>query len=178
MVTDETWALIAPRPSRTRRTAVAASILLVMAVLAVTAWWAGAVVPRLSVTPTLVEPGGPAGSVRLHVWVRNEGLVRTEPWSISPGTTLPVRAVEPHAPDAGGELLSLPGEAETLPGGAGRPLILDLQVPCGPEPPDGSLEMVVYGPRGGHEIRLAWKDGRLPDWRHRVVEAACARSGG
>ncbi|MEW9529565.1 hypothetical protein [Microbispora sp. NPDC049125] len=165
--------MIAPRVSWRRRLAVIVSIVAVMALLAVAAWWSGAAVPWLSATPTLVEPGAVAGRVRLHVDLRNEGLVPATPSSISPGTTLPVRVVDPHdgMPDG---LLVLPRGGWTLPAGGARPLVLELDVPCGSEPGEWRLEMVAYGRESGYEVRVAWKDGPLPGWRRAVADMARA----
>jgi hypothetical protein len=176
VITDETWALIAPRRSERRRLSVTAAIVAVMAVLAVTLWWIGAAVPRLSATPTLVEPTTTTGRVRLHVDLRNEGLIQAGPSSISPGTTLPVRSIEPHhsgGPDAPADLLLLPREGWTLSGGTHRPLVLELDVPCGSATHLWRLEMVAFGPNGSTEVRIFWKDGPLPDWRRTVVDTAC-----
>ncbi|WP_141704186.1 hypothetical protein [Planobispora rosea] len=176
-INDETWARIAPRVSARRRPAVIVLIPIAMTVLAILAWGAGAVVPRLSATPTLVEPGAARGSVRLHVELRNEGLVQAQPSSVSPGTTLPVRSLKPHFP---GSPDGLPAEPRMLPvtgwalsGGARRTLVLELDVRCGSEPAGWRLEMVAYGPLSGYEVNIPWEDGRLPGWRRAVADAAC-----
>lgn len=178
MITDETWALIAPRRSGRRRPAVAASIVTVMTLLAITAWWSGAAVPRLSATPTLVERGASTGRVRLHVSLRNEGLIQARPSSISSGTTLPVRGIEPLSPGGQeGKTTAFPefsGNGWTLPAGASRPLVLELDVPCGSTTGLWDLEMVVYGPLSGYVVRVSWKEGPLPRWRGTVVRTACA----
>jgi hypothetical protein len=48
-----------------------------------------------------------------------------------------------------------------------------VDVSCGSEPNLWHLEMVAYGPNGGAEVSVSWKDGPLPGWRHAVVDAAC-----
>ncbi|MFF5209494.1 hypothetical protein [Streptosporangium sp. NPDC000396] len=171
-LTDETWALIAPRRTPRRRAVVTAFILAIMALLAVASWWTGIAAPRLSATPTLIEPGSAKHQVKVHVDLRNEGLVAATASSVSPGTTLPVRSIEPHLAD-GPEPLVLPGWGWELPAGTHRSLVLELDVPCGRPTGEWRLEMVAYGPTGGREVHVPWRTERLPDWQRTVLDTVC-----
>ncbi|WP_433254762.1 hypothetical protein ACQPYK_13400 [Streptosporangium sp. CA-135522] len=106
-----------------------------------------------------------------------KGLFAADASSVSSGGTLPVRSLEPHlsaGADGGpAESLVLPGWDVMLQPGEKRALTLRLQIPCDRPVPGWRLEMVAYGPSGGQEVHVPWRDG-MAGWREAVVKAACA----